>query len=269
MGTIAESVRPLSALGTGQDLDGKISIITGAGQGIGRVFAEAFARAGAHVVAADRDSAAAEQTAEHLRGAGHKATAVTVDVAEEHDVEAMTSAALKRFGRIDVLVNNAAVFSTLSMKPFDEIDASEWRSVLDVNLTGVFLCCRAVGRHMKQRSGGGSIINVSSSTVLSGRPNYLHYVASKAGVVGLTRALARELGTAGVTVNTLMPGSVDTGIPRDSVRPGQAEQIIAGQALPRRLQPVDIAGAAVFLASDAARAVTGQSIVVDGGMNFL
>jgi 3-oxoacyl-[acyl-carrier protein] reductase len=120
-----------------------------------------------------------------------------------------------------------------------------------------------------RRRGGGSIINMSSSTVLAGRPNYLHYVTAKAGVVGLTRALARELGSHDVTVNALMPGSVDTGIPRDSAQPGAVDQIVASQALRRRLRPTDIAGAAVFLASDAARAITGQSVVVDGGMNFL
>jgi 3-oxoacyl-[acyl-carrier protein] reductase len=250
-------------------LAGKVSIITGAGQGIGRAFAAAFAGAGARVVVADVDAVAAQEAAAELRRAGHDAVAVTADVTDERAVEDMVGTAVSRYGRVDVLLNNAAIFSTITMKPFDEIELGEWRSVIDVNLTGVFLCCRAVGRHWKRSRAGGAIINVSSATVLGGRPNYLHYVASKAGVVGLTRSLARELGSTGATVNAVMPGSVDTGISRDSIRPGQAEEIVAAQALHRRLRPADIVGAAVFLASDAAGAITGQTIVVDGGMNFL
>jgi 3-oxoacyl-[acyl-carrier protein] reductase len=252
----------------GPDLDGKVVIITGAAQGIGRTFARAFAESGSRVIVADRDADGAESSAAGLRKDGHDATAVTVDVADEQSVGELVRLTLECYGRVDTLVNNAAIFSTIVMKPFDEIGAAEWRQVIDVNLTGVFLCCRAVGGHLRAQR-RGSIINVSSAAVLQGRPHYAHYVASKAGVVGLTRALARELGASEVTVNALMPGSVDTGIPRDSVHPGQAEQIIAGQALHRRLRPADIAGAAVFLASDAARTITGQSIVIDGGMNFL
>jgi 3-oxoacyl-[acyl-carrier protein] reductase len=251
-----------------QDPDGRVVIITGAAQGIGRTFAGAFAESGSRVVVADRDTGGAESTAAELREDGHDATAVTVDVADEDSVDELLRRTLDRYGRVDTLVNNAAIFSTITMKPFDEISAAEWRQVLDVNLTGAFLCCRAIGRHLRAQ-GSGSIINISSAAVLQGRPDYLHYVASKAGVVGLTRSLARELGTANVTVNALMPGSVDTGIPRDSVQPGQAERIVASQALHRRLRPADIAGAAVFLASDAARTITGQSLVIDGGMNFL
>ncbi|WP_294570000.1 SDR family NAD(P)-dependent oxidoreductase [uncultured Arthrobacter sp.] len=250
-------------------LAGMVSIVTGGGQGIGREFACAFAQAGAKVVVADLNYETAEGVAKELRALGHEATALTVDVGDEASVREMVAQTLSMHGRIDVLLNNAAIFSTLTMKPFDEIELDEWRRVLDVNLTGVFLCCRWVGKSMKERNSGGSIINVSSATVLSGRPNYLHYVASKAGVVGLTRALARELGAAGVTVNVLMPGSVDTGVPRDSIRAGQAEQIVAGQSIKRRLVSDDIVGAAVFLASTGSRALTGQSIVIDGGMNFL
>jgi 3-oxoacyl-[acyl-carrier protein] reductase len=252
-----------------RSLEGKVSLITGAGQGIGRAFAGAFAAAGARVIVADVDAAAGEETSAELRSAGHDSIAIAADVTDEQAVEAMAAAAVARFGQIDVLVNNAAIFSTITMKPFDEIELSEWRTVMDVNLTGVFLCCRAVGRRWKRLEAGGSIINVSSATVLGGRPNYLHYVASKAGLVGLTRSLARELGHTGATVNALMPGSVDTGIARDSIRPGQAGEIVALQALHRRLRPTDITGAAVFLASSAASCITGQTVVVDGGMNFL
>jgi 3-oxoacyl-[acyl-carrier protein] reductase len=262
------ALAPSARTRAGHDLAGRVSIITGAAQGLGRTFARAFAESGSRVVVADRDTDGAQSTAADLRAAGHDATAVTVDVADERSVEELLRLTLQAYGHLDTLVNNAAIFSTITMKPFEEISAAEWRQVLDVNLTGVFLCCRAAAGHLRAQR-GGSIINVSSAAVLGGRPNYAHYVASKAGVVGLTRSLARELGSAEVTVNALMPGSVDTGIPRDSVQPGQAEQIVAGQALHRRLRPGDIAGTAVFLASDAARSITGQSIVVDGGMNFL
>jgi 3-oxoacyl-[acyl-carrier protein] reductase len=268
MGSFERSAEPPDRTWSADVLAGRVGIVTGAAQGIGRTFARAFAEAGARVVVADRDADGAESSAAELRERGHDAIAVTVDVSDEHSVDELVSRTLAAYGRIDTLLNNAAIFSTITMKPFDEISPAEWRQVIDVNLTGVFLCCRAVGGYLRSRH-NGNIINVSSSTVLSGRPNYLHYVASKAGVVGLTRSLARELGDADVTVNALMPGSVDTGIARDSVRPGQAEQIVAGQSLHRRLRPTDIAGAAVFLASDAARTITGQSIVIDGGMNFL
>lgn len=250
-------------------LQGKVSIVTGGGQGIGAGFADTLAAHGSQVMVADLNVDSAHATAEHLRGLGHDAVATGVDVADDGSVRTMLDTAVAVFGRVDVLLNNAAVFSTLAMKSYDEIPLAEWRHVIDVNLTGVFNCCQVVGRRMQGQGTGGSIINVSSSTVLSGRPNYLHYVASKAGVVGLTRSLARELGEARVTVNALMPGSVETGVPRDSAKPSQAARIVDGQAIKRRLVTSDIVGAAVFLASDMARMITGQSIVVDGGMNFL
>ncbi|SIS23824.1 3-oxoacyl-[acyl-carrier protein] reductase [Microbispora rosea] len=246
----------------------RVGVITGSGQGIGREFAEAFAAAGATVVVADLDGENAEKVAAQLRGGGAQALGLGVDVSDETAVTRMVEAAVAEFGRIDVLVNGAAIFSTLTMKPFEEIGADEWRKVIDVNVNGVFLCCRAVSATMRAQ-GSGTIVNISSSTVLGGRPNYLHYVTSKAAVVGMTRSLARELGPAGINVNVIMPGSVETGIPRDSARPEAVEQIVGNQALKRRIVSADIAGAAVFLASDAASMITGQSLVVDGGMNFL
>ncbi|MFF4129710.1 SDR family NAD(P)-dependent oxidoreductase [Microbispora rosea] len=246
----------------------RVAVITGSGQGIGREFAEAFAAAGATVVVADLDGENAEKVAAQLRGGGAQALGLGVDVSDETAVTRMVEAAVAEFGRIDVLVNGAAIFSTLTMKPFEEIGADEWRKVIDVNVNGVFLCCRAVSATMRAQ-GSGTIVNISSSTVLGGRPNYLHYVTSKAAVVGMTRSLARELGPAGINVNVIMPGSVETGIPRDSARPEAVEQIVGNQALKRRIVSADIAGAAVFLASDAASMITGQSLVVDGGMNFL
>jgi len=246
----------------------RVAVITGSGQGIGREFAEAFAAAGAAVVVADLNGENAEKVAAQLRAGGAQALGLGVDVSDETAVTRMAEAAVAEFGRIDALVNGAAIFSTLTMKPFEEIGADEWRTVIDVNVNGVFLCCRAVSATMRAQ-GSGTIVNISSSTVLGGRPNYLHYVTSKAAVVGMTRSLARELGPAGINVNVIMPGSVETGIPRDSARPEAVDQIVGNQALKRRIVSADIAGAAVFLASDAASMITGQTLVVDGGMNFL
>lgn len=246
----------------------RVGLVTGAGQGIGRAFAHGLAAAGAAVVVADLDEANARSVAREIEDAGGAALGVRVDVADEAAVEDMVAAAVGTFGRVDTLLNAAAIFSTLTMKGFEEISVAEWRTVIDVNLTGTFLCARAVAPVMRAQ-GSGTIINVSSATVLSGRPDYLHYVTSKAGVIGMTRSLARELGADGVTVNAILPGSVDTGIARDSARPEAVAHIVAGQSLKRRLVSDDIVGAAVFLASPAAGAMTGQSLVVDGGMNFL
>lgn len=249
-------------------LAGRVAVVTGGAQGIGRSLATALAHAGATVVVADLDGGAARSVAAGVNAAGATAVARTVDVADPASVAALAARTVDAHGRLDVLVNNAAVFSTIKMKGFEDIDVAEWRRVLDVNLTGVFLCCQAVAPIMRAQR-HGRIINMSSATVLSGRPNYLHYVASKAGVIGITRALAREMGPDGVTVNAIMPGSVATEIERDSVTPAQVEAIVASQAVPRRLTPADLVGAATFLASDGSGAISGQTLVVDGGANFV
>lgn len=252
----------------GKVLAGKVAVITGGGQGIGRAFALRFAAAGAAVVVADLDGGNARAVADEIAASGGRALGVGVDVSDEAAVESAFRSGLDEFGRIDVLLNGAAIFSTLTMKAFDDISAAEWRKVIDVNLTGTFLCAKAAAPAMREQ-GEGAIINISSATVLSGRPDYLHYVTSKAGVVGMTRSLARELGPHGITVNALMPGSVDTGIARDSAKPEAVAQIVGGQSIKRRLVSDDIVGAAVFLASPEASAMTGQTLVIDGGMNFL
>jgi 3-oxoacyl-[acyl-carrier protein] reductase len=243
----------------------KVAVITGAGQGIGREIARVFAEAGAMVVAADVNEEGVHETSDLIVG---DSQALCVDVADPESVSGMRASVMERYGRIDVLVNNAAIFSTIQMKDFDQISFDEWEQVIRVNLTGTFLCCQAVAEPMRER-GRGSIVNVSSATVLSGRPFYLHYVTSKSALVGLTRGLARELGPAGVTVNTIMPGSVDTGIPRDSITGTQAAEIVAAQSIHVRVSPSDVAAATLFLASEGARTLTGQTLVVDGGLNFL
>lgn len=248
-------------------LDGKVAVVTGAAQGIGRAFAQRFADEGARVVVADLNRDKAATVAAELTQGGADVLAVGVDVADHESARAMADQVAARFGRIDALVNNASIFSTIRMGPFEDITPREWRSLIDVNLTGSFFCCQAVAPALRA-AGGGAIVNISSGTVLMGRAGYAHYVTSKAGIIGMTRALANELGGDGVRVNAIMPGSVETEIPRDTVTPEQAQAIVGRQALKRRLQPADIVGTAVFLASDEAALITGQSLVVDGGVVF-
>jgi len=249
-------------------LQNRTVLVTGGGQGIGRAFAERFSAEGAAVVVADRNGDAAATAAEKINAGGGRAQAATVDVTDPAAVGRVVGETVDRWGRLDVLVNNAAIFSTITMKPFDEIELAEWEAVVRVNLTGTFVCCKAVAPVMR-RQRFGRIVNISSSTVLMGRAEYAHYVASKAGVVGLTRALARELGADGVTVNAIMPGSTETEVPRETVSPDQARAIVGAQSVKRRITSADVVGAAVFLASPDADLVTGQTIVVDGGLNFL
>ena len=249
----------------------KVIIITGAGQGIGRAFALRFAKEGAQVVVADLQEDNAKHVAQEVQDVGTKGVqgiGVKVDVSHPESVKAMVDQTIAHFGRVDVIINNAAIFSTIKMKPFEDITLVEWNQLMAVNLTGTFLCCQAVAPYMRERQ-HGRIINISSSTVLMGRPWYAHYVTSKAGVIGLTRALAKELGSYNVTVNAIMPGSTETEVTRETVSKEQANALIESQAIHRRGTPDDLAGAAVFLASEESSFITGQTITVDGGLNFL
>jgi NAD(P)-dependent dehydrogenase (short-subunit alcohol dehydrogenase family) len=245
-------------------LEGAVVVVTGAGAGLGRAFAQAFAGAGARIVAADVDGAAATATAE---GLGGEATAVTVDVAQAASVEAMAASAVSAFGAIDVLVNNAAVYATLRRAPFYELDEDEWDRVMQVNLKGPWLCAKACVPAMRD-GGGGAIVNVASATVLSGSPLWAHYVASKGGVVALTRVMAREVGDLGIRVNAIAPGFTLTEASRDLIEDAESYGVAHG-AIKRAAQPEDIVGTALYLASPASAFVTGQTIVVDGGRQFL
>ena len=243
----------------------RVVIVTGAGQGIGRVFAKGFAQAGARVVIAELNESKAASVATEILEAGGQALAVTTDVADEASIKEMVEVVEDEWDRIDVLINNAGIFSTLEMRPFDQIPLEEWEKVLRVNLTGPFLCARAVLPAMR-RAQWGRIINVASGAVRLGRPNYLHYIATKAALAGMSLSMARELGKDGITVNAILPGATFTEIERKTVTPEQKERIVAMQCIPRPEVPEDLVGAVLFLASDASGFVTGQSINLDGGV---
>lgn len=249
------------------NMKNKVAIITGAAQGIGKEIALQFGKSGANVVVSDVNRQKGEMVAGEIRDGGGKAIFIQTDVSDENSTAELAKGAVNEFGRIDVLVNCAAIISTIKMKPFLEIPKDEWDRIIAVNLGGVFLCCKAVVPQM-QKQGWGRIINLSSATVFAGRPNYLHYVTSKAGIIGLTRALAKEAGEYGITVNAIAPGSTITEVPRETVAPERAKQMINNRCIKREQVPEDIVGAVLFLASDESGFITGQTIVIDGGLIF-
>lgn len=249
-------------------LKDRVVIITGGGQGIGRNHAHRFAAQGAHVVIAEFNAEAGQNVATEVEQQGGKALFVQTDVSNTQSTLAMAEQTLARFGRIDCLINNAAVFSKITMAPFWELPEAEWRSAMDVNITGSFLCARAVVPAMQERK-WGRIINVSSGTVLMGRENYLHYIASKSAVIGMTRAMARELGNWNVTVNTFWPGVAQTEVERPSVPTEMFEKFAQLQCIKRKTELDDLSAGVLFLCSDDAAFISGQSLVVDGGLAFL
>jgi len=241
-------------------LKDKVAIITGAGQGLGRAYALRFAREGAKVVVAELNAEKGEAVAAEVKG-----HFVRTDVADEASCGQLAAAAIKQFGRIDILINNAAIFSTLTMRPFWEIPAAEWDQLMGVNVRGVWLASKAVVPQMRKQ-GSGRIVNISSGVIWMGRPNYLHYVASKGAVLTMTRAMAKELGEFGINVNAITPGPVYTEVPRATVTPQQREAMIGAQSIKRAAGTQDLEGAVVFLCSEDAAFITGQTINVDGGL---
>jgi 3-oxoacyl-[acyl-carrier protein] reductase len=241
-------------------LKDKVAIVTGGGIGLGRAYCKALADEGAKVVVADIQDDAAQAVAKEVKG-----LAVRVDVTSPEQTQAMAAKALQAYGAIDILVNNAGMYSSIKKRPFTEIPLDEWDRCMAVNVKGVFLCCRAVHPQMKKQ-GKGKIINISSGTVLGGSPMFLHYVTSKAGVIGLTRALAREIGGDVINVNAITPGLT---IADENQKKMLSEEYLAprrqARSFKRDQYPRDLVGAVVFLASAESDFITGQTINVDGG----
>ena len=240
-------------------------IVTGAATGIGQAFAIGCAAQGANVVVADMH--AADETVAAIKAAGGQAIAVRVDVADDASTRAMADAALKRFGRIDGLINNAAYFREVKLTPFEELDPAQWERIFAVNVKGVWQCCKAVMPALRERGsagGGGSIVNIASVVAVAGQPGYLHYVATKGAVLAMTKGLAKECGPHGVRVNVIAPGFVITDATKN--RPVEWQQsFLKARAISREQRPADLVGTALYLLSDLAGFVSGQTIVVDGG----
>ena len=253
---------------TSASVEGRVVMITGAGQGIGRAYALSFAEAGAIPVIAEIDGRRSDAVAAEIEAAGGTALSVPTDVTDPASVGAAVDATLDRFGRIDVLINNAAIFVTLGRQPFWEIDLDEWRAVMDVNITGCFICARAVAGPMRD-AGGGRIINISSSTVPQGIPGFTHYVTSKSALIGMTRCMARELGDANITVNAVLPGMIETEVENAGRTDAGRAAVIGHQSIRRQQEPMDMVGTLLFLSSPAAAFMTGQSLCVDGGAAFI
>lgn len=246
-------------------------IVTGAGGGLGRAFARAFGRAGYGVVVADIDESAATATVRELDGDGSRSVRAAVDVTDRASTDALAAAAAQFSGGgvggggVDVLINNAAIYAGLERSAFEDIAEDEWDRVMGVNLKGVWQMSRAASPVLRE---GASIINIASATVLSGSAHWAHYVASKAGVIGLTRVMAKELGQRGIRVNAIAPGFTLTDASLGLVEDAASYGVERG-AIKRAIQPDDIVGAALFLAGEGSGFVTGQTLVVDGGRQFL
>jgi NAD(P)-dependent dehydrogenase (short-subunit alcohol dehydrogenase family) len=244
-------------------LEGKVAVVTGAAQGIGRAIAEGLAAEGARLVVADLHGA------EEAAAAFEDGVGLECDVASEQDVQRLADVVVERCGGVDVLVNNAGLYASLEMRPFDRIPLDEWRQVMDVNVASMFLTCRALVPLMRER-GGGKIVNISSGTPFRGVPFLLHYVTSKGAIVAFTRALAKELGRDNVLVNCVAPGfTISTGVQEHpEVIEALREVSVAARTLQRDQVPDDVVGAVVFFCSSQSDFVTGQTIVIDGGQTF-
>ncbi|MDB4261275.1 glucose 1-dehydrogenase [bacterium] len=250
-------------------LENKVAIVTGAARGLGRAYAQALAGEGASVLACDINDC--DATVAAIIDAGGRAASAVTDIANMDSCTAMAEQAVSTFGRIDVLVNNAALYGGLKGARFEQLDESQWDAVMNVNVKGLWQCCKAAVQPMRE-AGGGSIINISSLAAVYGLPYGMDYVASKAAVIGMTRAMARELGGDNIRVNAVAPSAVLTEGTEEffGEKLDKAKRVIAsGQLIQRNLETSDLTGTIVYLASDNSGFVTGQTHMVDGGSWFL
>jgi 3-oxoacyl-[acyl-carrier protein] reductase len=241
----------------------KVAVVTGGAGGLGKTFCQAMAREGARVVVADILKEEAAETARQIIEAGGTASAIRVDISSEADTVKMAEKVFDTYGRIDILVNNAAMLYGLGRRPFYEIPAEEWNHLMTVNLCGAFCCCKAVFPYMKERM-KGKIINLSSETAFTGSKGFIHYVTSKGGIISFTKSLAAELGPYNICVNAVAPGFTDTAASRTITDDIDAYDTRL-TPLGRLEKPEDLVGAVLFFASDDSDFVTGQTLVVDGG----
>jgi len=252
---------------TSEILAGRTVIITGAAQGIGATFASGLAKQGARLCLSDiipPDAVVAQ-----IRDSGGEAIGTVCDVTDRAAVERMVSTTAEAFGGVDGLVNNAAMFTNLKKKPFEDIDVEEFERVMSVNVRGPFECARAVVPIMR-RKGYGKIVNIGSGTAFKGTPMLLSYVTSKGAVMAMTRCMARELGRDGISVNTLAPGlTMSEGVAGQDAWVSDGEATVASRCFKRQQAPSDLVGALVYLLSEASDFMTGQSMVVDGGSVML
>jgi len=244
-------------------LENKVAIITGSARGMGWVFALRFAKEGAKLTICDVLDCV--PVAEEIEAIGGEVLALKTDVASEKDTAEMAKKTVERFGRIDILVNNAAIIGGKDfVKPPEQLTAQDWDRMLAVNVKGLFLCCKAVIPYMKKQ-GRGKIVNIASTVAFTGAPAFLHYSTSKGGVVTMTRGLARELGEFNINVNAVAPGVVKTEAVRAALSEEDLKQIVETQLIKKSIKPEDIAAAVLFLASDEANMITGQTLAVNAG----
>lgn len=250
-------------------MSNKVCVITGGGQGIGRALSHYFAERQVRVVIAERNAPAAADVASEIKARGGVALAVETDVTDPASVRNMVARAEEAYGRIDILISNAR-WTGLAPAHVQDITDADWQKAMETNVTGAFNCVRAIAPGMIS-AGWGRIVIMSSATIRQppNRP-YVHYITSKAALVGMTHALARELGEHGITVNAILPGSIETGVARPSpvTSADREKRAKEAQSIPRVIKPLDLAGAAFFLASEEASFITGQSLAVDGGLTF-
>jgi 3-oxoacyl-[acyl-carrier protein] reductase len=247
-------------------LDGRVAIVTGGARGIGREYGLGLSREGCAVMIADLRGA--EAAAEMIRGEGREAASIDTDVGSRESTERMANGTADRFGKIDILVNNAAYYTHLQQATFDNIEIAEWDKAFATNVRGHWLCSRAVYPYMRAQR-YGKIINISSMTVWDGTPNFLHYVATKAAVIGFTRALAREVGDENICVNTVTPDYIPHDSDYASRQPGVDEMLVSQRCFKRTQVPADMVGTVVFLSGSGSDFITGQNIAVNGGRRFL
>ncbi|MEE2998206.1 MAG: SDR family oxidoreductase [Pseudomonadota bacterium] len=252
---------------TTNNVIGRIVIVTGGGTGIGRSYAKHFAANGAIPIIAEIDIEAGENVAREIESDGGQAMAIQTDVSDEDSVAAMIAGVMKKFDRIDVLINNAAIFSTVRRSRFEDISRDDWTKMLDVNVIGSWMCAKLAVPHM-ENGGYGRIINISSSTVPVGLPLLMHYVTSKAAIVGMTRCMASELGERGITCNAILPGMTDSEVEYIGRTEESLNGVMSMQKIKRFEQTDDLVGIVLFIASPASGFMTGQSIIVDGGMAY-